>query len=332
MEYDRHKTGTETGPKHLQSLAIVCSMLIFSTAPYTILFALRVPLHGHTQVFYYFNALVILPFLAAFGIVCSFRLLERNIWREFGIALGIASVATCAFVLHQWIRFDLLIWKRTVVPEPWKAIIGGVALAFVLYLVATRIIGIYRRKLLAQVMLLFSSLCIAISACNAFQFLPRFLDQGDDLRSLDRFLAEDMLNVSAPLFSLKTPQGETYNIERDRGKVILVDFWATWCGPCIAEMPHLEKLYRELGDPRVSFLALSTDRDTSKVKPFIESHGYTFTTLYTKNEVTRAYRIEVIPTTFIVDKKGIIRKVMVGFHKDRSPGAMRSFIRKLFDE
>ena len=331
MEQYEIKTNSERSRGRLQSIAIICTVFMVGIAPYAILFALRVPIYGWTQVFYYFDALVILPFLAVVGVVAGFRLVERNIWRGYGIALVVASIALCLFVLLQWTTFDLLLWKRTIVPQPWKAIVGGAVVALVVYFIAIRAIGDHKRKPLAQVFLVLSVSCVAVSAFHGFQFLPRFLEHGSDLNSLRHNPAEDMLDAPAPTFSLQTLQGETYNFERDRGKVILLNFWATWCGPCIAELPHLEEIYRELGSPHTAFLAVSVDWDTSRVKPFIDSLHYSFTILYGIREVAEAYRLGSIPATFLIDKKGIIRKVQIGYD-EKVPKKLRNLIQELLDE
>lgn len=93
----------------------------------------------------------------------------------------------------------------------------------------------------------------------------------------------------------------------------------------------MEKIFEELGNERVAFLAISLDHDTSRVKPFIDSFGYSFTTLYGTNEVKQMYKVGPIPTTFLIDKEGNIRRVYVGFFKN-DPAKIKTFILKLIAE
>ncbi len=331
MEQDHIIAGTRRSSGGIQTIAIVCTALMIGIAPYTILFGLRVPIYSFTPIFYYFNTLVILPFLAVIGFVCSLRLIQENVWRGFGFGSAMLSLAISAFTLRQWVTIDL-VFKHTIsVPHAWKAITGGIAFALVISIVATR--GL-RGKTLgapAHLLLLFSSLCLAVGAFHSFQFMPRFIERGWVTGSLQHLTDEDMVDTPAPSFVLSTLHKDTYNIESDRGKVILLTFWATWCGPCLAEMPSIESLHREFDNAQTAFLAVSVDQDTSRVKPFIDSVGYSFTTLYVSKQVLELYRIEFIPKAFIIDKKGIIRKVYNGNNSNFAK-AMRSNIRDLLNE
>jgi peroxiredoxin len=317
--------------RRVLSLAIVCTILMVAISPYTILFGMRVPIYGWTQILTFFKALVVLPFLAVLGIVCSFQLLRRNVWRGFAVVLGIISAGVCAFVLWQWIRLDLLFSGRIGAPQPWKAALGGAAIAFVTFLVAIRFTGGYKRTIIVRTILLVSCLCVAVSSFHALQFLPRFLERGDNLLSLKRYRAEAMVGTRAPDFTLQTIRGATFNLESNKGKVLLLDFWATWCGPCIAEMPHLERTHQELRDTSATVVAVSMDVDTSKVKPFIDSLHYSFTALYGNHEISELYRLDAIPTTLLIDKKGIIREVQVGYIEKAFP-RLKNVVQKYLGE
>lgn len=324
-------TMTDKSVGRIQSVSIICTILILSIAPYAVAYGLRVSIYGFTEIFYYFCSLVVLPFFSTIGVACAFLLVQKNTWRTFAVVLGTISLGVCAFVLVQWIKFDVLTIDRIVMSRSWKAIGGSVALVFIVLTVAARAMRSNKRKSLARVLLLLTSLCLGISSFNAFQFLPWFLERGPQLGSLSRYHAEDMLDASAPSFSLQTLHGEKYNFDSDRGKVILLDFWATSCWPCIAELPHVQRLSEEFRNEPITFLAVSTDRDTARVRAFVDSLGYSFHVLYYTDQVMEAYRVSVIPTTFIIDKKGIIRKVNIGFN-EKVTGALRRAIRNLLDE
>ncbi len=101
-----------------------------------------------------------------------------------------------------------------------------------------------------------------------------------------------------------------------KGKIAVVNFWATWCGPCVAEMPHFQKVadrYKKQGD--VVFLAISIDEDKPVVRPFLERNRYTIPVAY-DNDAARAFKVEGVPTTFILDRNGVIQFSDFGFGGD----------------
>ncbi len=97
------------------------------------------------------------------------------------------------------------------------------------------------------------------------------------------------------------------------GKVMLVNFWATWCPPCRKEVPSMVKVYDQLKDKGFEIMAISVDRSRSDVDKFVAEQNMTFTVLHDKNsEVAQQYGVFRYPETFIVDKKGIVRKHLNG--------------------
>ena len=101
-----------------------------------------------------------------------------------------------------------------------------------------------------------------------------------------------------------------------KGKVAVVNFWATWCGPCVAEMPHFQKVvdrYKKQSD--VVFLAISIDEDKPVVRPFLEKNRYTIPVAYDDN-AAKAFNVDGVPTTFIVDRNGVIQFSDFGFGGD----------------
>ncbi len=114
----------------------------------------------------------------------------------------------------------------------------------------------------------------------------------------------------APDFALRDLSNKEVRLSDLRGKVVLISFWATWCGPCMTEMPHLEALHQELADDGLVVLAISADdaRSASKVKPLIRSKGYTFTVLLDRtSEVIAQYNPQkTLPYTVLIDRSGRI--------------------------
>jgi peroxiredoxin len=109
-----------------------------------------------------------------------------------------------------------------------------------------------------------------------------------------------------PDFSLKDLSGKKVEIKEFQGKVIFLNFWATWCGPCKEEMPGMEVLHRQFKEKKFVLLTISVDYEGLKpVQEFINKHQYTFSILLDpKCETLDLFEVKGIPTTFLIDKKG----------------------------
>lgn len=111
-------------------------------------------------------------------------------------------------------------------------------------------------------------------------------------------------------WDLKTFAGQPYNFTANKGKVTLINFWASWCPPCIAEMPDLQKLYNDYGD-QMSFLFVARDQQ-DHVERFLERKGYDLPVYYESGLVPKQLYYGGLPTTFIIDSKGRIVVSKVG--------------------
>jgi peroxiredoxin len=110
----------------------------------------------------------------------------------------------------------------------------------------------------------------------------------------------------APDFSLRDLNGNKVEIKPLKGKIILLNFWATWCGPCKEEIPALEVLHQQFKEKNLVLLTISVDYEGLKpVQEFMNKHHYTFPVLLDpQGETLDLFEVKEIPTTFIIDKKG----------------------------
>lgn len=133
------------------------------------------------------------------------------------------------------------------------------------------------------------------------------------------------VGAPAPEFHLRNLDGETVALADYRGKIVFLNFWATWCGPCRVEMPMMEELYQELKREEFVVLAVSTDaQGQAATRPFRESLGLSFPILHDPEfRVGTSYGTRSLPITFLLDREGIIRHKIFGARDWRSPEAKR---------
>ncbi len=137
----------------------------------------------------------------------------------------------------------------------------------------------------------------------------------------------------APPFRLMDLQGKSVALSDFRGQVVLLNFWATWCGPCRVEMPAMEALYQAMHDQGLEILAVSVDQQGMAVtKPFQESMGLTFPILHDSDyQVGLEYGARTLPMTYAIDRKGIIRHRIFGA-RDWNSSEARTGIAQLLQE
>ncbi len=117
-----------------------------------------------------------------------------------------------------------------------------------------------------------------------------------------------------PDFTLKTKGGETVTLSRYRGKVIILNFWGTWCTPCVSEIPSLNKLSSSLNDKNFEIIAVSLDSSWSDVDELFSQIGEPkFTVVLDKSgTVASTFGTELIPESFIIDQRGVVIKKLIG--------------------
>ncbi|MCP9446675.1 MAG: TlpA family protein disulfide reductase [Nitrospira sp.] len=167
---------------------------------------------------------------------------------------------------------------------------------------------------------LLTGVMVALSMHSAFApdatAMPSLWAQ-DDERNVVR------IGDQAPDFYLQDLHGETIRLSQFRGKVVLLNFWATWCGPCRIEMPALEQLYQRFGRKDFEILAISTDPQGPTVtRPFQREKGVTFPILHDPDmHVGLTYGARTLPLSVMVDRRGMVRKKIFGARDWDSPEA-----------
>ncbi len=116
----------------------------------------------------------------------------------------------------------------------------------------------------------------------------------------------------APDFNLNSLANENIRLSELRGKIVVINFWATWCEPCKVEMPFFEELYNN-SQYQLEILAVNFDEPRQKVQDFVEEYNLSFPVLLDPGgKVQELYRVRGYPTTFIVDKDGVVRYHHIG--------------------
>jgi cytochrome c biogenesis protein CcmG/thiol:disulfide interchange protein DsbE len=138
------------------------------------------------------------------------------------------------------------------------------------------------------------------------------------------FLKDELTNVTtgsdAPGFAASTVDAapQMKSLSNYRGEVVLLNIWATWCGPCREEMPAIERLHQELGAKGLKIVAVSVDNagEEQKIRDFVKEFGLNFEVLHdASGAIQGIYRTTGVPETFIIDREGVVRKRLIG-HMD----------------
>jgi peroxiredoxin len=125
----------------------------------------------------------------------------------------------------------------------------------------------------------------------------------------------------APEINLRDLDGRRVQMSRLRGKVVVVDFWASWCGPCREAMPALDRLYRRYRSRGLAVVGVSVDRNLSNARGFLRRVRVSFPIVHDgRHQVAGRYSPATMPTTYIVDRRGVVRHIHRGF---RSGDAQR---------
>jgi len=132
------------------------------------------------------------------------------------------------------------------------------------------------------------------------------------------FLATPALAVApagpAPSFQLASMAGKPVSLDQYKGQVVMINFWASWCGPCRTEMPILEKLHAKYKPMGFTMIGVNVEPDSAEAAKWLKSTPVTFPILFdTKSEVSKLYSVASMPSTVIIDRKGNLRWLHRGY-------------------
>lgn len=150
---------------------------------------------------------------------------------------------------------------------------------------------------------------------------------------LSLFLGSGLaLAEPAPDFTLKSDNGKNIRLAEQRGKVVMINFWASWCGPCRKEMPLLDELYQRYEPAGFTLFGVNVEQNPEAAQRFLEDVGVSFPILYDpESSVSQRYQVDAMPTTVMVDRDGQVRYVNRGY-KDGDEEKYRKQVRELIRE
>lgn len=138
------------------------------------------------------------------------------------------------------------------------------------------------------------------------------------------------VGAPAPAFELEDLAGDRHRLADFAGKVVVLNFWATWCPPCVTEMPSLQELADDLGPEGLEVVAVSVDERYADIEPFVTRHGLRFLVLHDSGKrVSRRYEVLQYPETWIVGRDGRLASHIVGARDWSAPASLTVFRRLL---
>ena len=127
---------------------------------------------------------------------------------------------------------------------------------------------------------------------------------------------DPLVGKPAPDFQATMLEGEPFNLSEKLGQTIILDFWATWCGPCLSELPVLLRVAKEFQDRGVTLYTVNVREDPNVVREFMREYRFEMNVVHDFGAVSKAYNVDGIPHLVIIDRQGIVRQVHTGYHRD----------------
>jgi thiol-disulfide isomerase/thioredoxin len=128
------------------------------------------------------------------------------------------------------------------------------------------------------------------------------------------YAASEKLSGKAPNFTLKSRSGKNIKLSELRGQVVMLNFWASWCGPCRKEMPHLEKIHKKYKRLGFTLLGVNVEENSNDAKNYLKDVKVTFPVLFDNRQKTsKLYNVSAMPTTILIDRNGNKRFIHKGY-------------------
>ncbi|PCM45485.1 TlpA family protein disulfide reductase [Marinobacter sp. ANT_B65] len=142
----------------------------------------------------------------------------------------------------------------------------------------------------------------------------------------------DAINVPAPDFTLESRSGDNVRLEDHRGEVVMLNFWASWCGPCRQEMPLMDGIYSRYQDLGFTILAVNVDENRDEALRFLDKVPVNYPVLYDpESSVSELYEVPAMPTTVMIDRDGTARYIHYGYkpgYEDEYEAQIRELVRE----
>ena len=152
------------------------------------------------------------------------------------------------------------------------------------------------------------------------------------LACLSPLAGAEAINVPAPDFTLESRSGENLRLEDHRGEVVMLNFWASWCGPCRQEMPLMDELYSQYKDLGFIILAVNVDENRDEALRFLDKVPVNYPILYDpESSVSELYEVQAMPTTVMIDRNGNARYLHYGYqpgYEDEYEQQIRELVRE----
>ena len=145
---------------------------------------------------------------------------------------------------------------------------------------------------------------------------------------------QGVMGERAPSFALADVAGRTVSMKELRGKIVVLDFWAVWCGPCQNSMPFFQKIQNEYGKYGLEVIGVHVDDrmpPIDTVRKFLGERGIRYRNLVSTKEVDDKFMIYAMPTTYLVDRDGVVAKRHVGYNSVKTPSLLEDDVRELLE-